>query len=62
MPVVSEFEGIGICWSRGISRNRKFLCTAIPANKLKLVLAWSELHKQELNHQDKIQNRLFPFQ
>ena len=39
MPVVSEFEGIEIsCVLKG----------AIPSNKLKLVLAWSELHKKEL--------------
>ena len=31
-------------------KNSCVLKGAIPSNKLKLVLAWSELHKQELKH------------
>ncbi len=67
MPVVSEFEGIEICFyfddympphfhakyndkeALIDIQNSCVLKGALPSNKLKLVLAWSELHKEELN-------------
>ena len=66
MPVVSEFEGIEICFYYDDHlpphfhakysdkealidiNNSCVLKGALPSNKLKLVLAWSELHKDEL--------------
>lgn len=66
MPIVSEFEGIEICFyfddhmpphfHAKYNNNEALVdiedsCVlkgSIPSNKLKLVLAWSELHKNEL--------------
>lgn len=67
MPVVSEFEGIEICFyfddhfpphfhakyndyeALVDIENSCVLKGSLPSNKLKLVLAWTELHKKELS-------------
>lgn len=79
MPVVSEFNGIEICFyfddhlpphfhaKYGNSealidiKNSCVLKGSLPSNKLKLVLAWTELHKTELEKNwDKAKNLNLP--
>lgn len=79
MPVVSEFNGIEICFyfddhlpphfhaKYGNSealidiKNSCVLKGSLPSNKLKLVLAWTELHKNELEENwDKAKNLNLP--
>ncbi|MBO4319573.1 MAG: DUF4160 domain-containing protein [Treponema sp.] len=79
MPIVSEFEGIEICFYFDDHLPPHFhakygdaealvdigrscvLKGALPSNKLKLVLAWSELHRDELvKNWEKASKKLLP--